>query len=187
MNIIATLRAKVTHTRGHAATVPNAEVYVFENNNNLHDILDFRNTHEFWKNKTLQRLKNCFFVVPRVVDGALRLDGYIVTPKGIITAHDDTFNDALWSNVINPRNRTPWYWERKIARAKVELPGWAENPQEASDMRIEMRQVLAELESNFNINDNYYRIQANAAYEAHSILIECESIMDECVRSVEGY
>lgn len=106
------------------------------------------------------------------------IDWVYVDDDGVISSGTEN-NVALeeYNNLINPINRKPWYWERKIAGLKTSLAQWRDDPIETNIMRAACTDMLSELERSFNINSNYFRMQKNAALEAHSIITECDALL----------
>ena len=181
MNMINILIAKATQSpvTTQPFTLDRGIYHVFDHNGEYRDYLDLRNTHKDYIATLQAKYKRCLFVHGYGHKDEWRHDWTYVTGEGnIITGIDFDGIYSDWVKVIDPKKRKPWYWDRKLTELKKELPNWATCPQEACNMRSDCRVILSELESNFNINNSYYRIQATSAMEAHSILLECDSCVD---------
>ena len=103
---------------------------------------------------------------------------YVNADAKVINGTELEADYTAWARAISPTNRKPWYWERKIAKLKLEYPHWDTDLNEGVNIRIECREILAELETNFNINSSYYRMQSNAAQEAYGIILTVDSQVD---------
>lgn len=181
MNMIRLLVAKANSTAANVnvLSLDPACYHIFDSTGEYKNFIDLRNTHAEYIASLQTKYKNHIFIRSYVHKGDLRLVWSFVNSKGMVNHGIEMDEDQnQWNHAINPRNRKPWYWERKISGLKRELPHWATDPQEACCMRSECKDLLDELESNFNINSNYYRIQKDAALEAHSIINACDSVID---------
>ena len=161
--------------------------HIFESNGDYRDSINLVNTHKDFINSLGEKYKRCLFVHGYAHKDEWRHEWTYFKADGTVTTGIDFDGDYTnWTRVIDPKKRKPWYWDRKLTTLKAELPNWRTCPQEACNMRIEAREILNELESNFNINNNYYRIQSNSALEAHSIVLECDSCIDDFERELEN-
>lgn len=183
MNIAQLFIAKVA-TKESTKTViddyHNHTYYVFDRHGEYVDHVDLRNVHSGWLEILRNRYKNHIFIYGYGHKDEWRHHVIFIKNDGtVVTYTDFDANSSEYYRAIDPKNRKPWYWDRKLNRLKKELPNWDTDVQEAVNMRIECREVLAELERNFNINNSYYRIQNNAAMEAHSMILTCDVLVDQ--------
>lgn len=189
MNMIKLLAAKANSQTSDCTTLnlENRIYHAFDVTGEYKDYYDLRTAPAEYMRNLIKFNKGHILVRSYFHKGELRLDWAFVKPNGTVSYGIEFDADlGAWESAIKPTNRKPWYWERKIAQLKRELPHWETDVQEAVNMRSECKTLLAELETNFNINNNYYRIQNNAAHEAHSIIVTCDMLVDNFEREMES-
>lgn len=181
MNMINIIIAKANQATVQEGTLKltRGTYHVFDHTGEYRDRVDLRNTHENYITTLQTKYKRCLFIHGYGHKDEWRHDWVWINSDGkIATGIDFEADYSEYVKVIDPKKRKPWYWDRKLTALKAEYPNWDTDVQEAVNMRSDCKEILAELESNFNINNNYYRIQNNAAMEAHSIILGCDSLVD---------
>ena len=181
MNMINLIIAKAANSpaTNKPLSLNHGMYHIFDANGEYRDNINLTQVSDEYIRNITEKYKRCLFITGYQHKDEWRHDWTYIKPDGLVTGIDFDGEYSDWVKVIDPKRRKPWYWDRKLTELKKELPKWATCPQEACNMRIDCREILNELESNFNINNSYYRIQANSALEAHSILLECDSCIDD--------
>lgn len=180
MNIINLMIAQANNKpSGSKLNLTAHNWHIFDHTGEYKDYIELKNTDPLFLAKLHAKYKRCLFVRGYGHKDEWRCEWYYVkADNSVSTGIEFDMCSSDWHKVIDPKNRKPWYWERKISALKEEYPLWQTDEQEACNMRYDCNIILRELETNFNVNNNYYRIQANAAMAAHSIIQTCTALLD---------